>query len=153
MNNQLKEALILATRYCSASEKCIADVEKKLMDWEIDTEIHAEVIDYLLHEKYIDEERYTRSFVNDKFKFNHWGRIKIRHHLKQKHISDNLINNAFDDAIDEETYKEVMLQLIEKKAKRVNANSEYERKVKIVQYLQSRGFEPYITFDLLGGEE
>ena len=34
-------------------------------------------------EKYIDESRFAKAYVNDKYKFNKWGRIKIRFELSK----------------------------------------------------------------------
>lgn len=36
------------------------------------------IIARLLKERFIDESRYTRFFVNDKLRFNKWGRDKNR---------------------------------------------------------------------------
>lgn len=43
-----------------------------------------ETLGRLETESYIDEARYARAFVNDKFRFDHWGRIKIRYALRQR---------------------------------------------------------------------
>ena len=53
------------------------------------------IIDRLKAEKYIDEARYCRSFINDKLRFNKWGRKKIEFALKQKQIPLELISDAF----------------------------------------------------------
>lgn len=42
------------------------------------------IIDRLVVEKFIDEERYCRAFVNDKFRFAKWGKMKITQALYMK---------------------------------------------------------------------
>ena len=46
-----------------------------------------EIIDRLIDEKFIDERRYCRAFVNDKLRFNHWGRVKIQAKLREKKLN------------------------------------------------------------------
>jgi len=52
------------------------------------------IVERLVQEKFIDEERYAIAFAKDKFRFSGWGRIKIRYALQQKRIGNNDIVNA-----------------------------------------------------------
>ena len=71
-----KEALAKATDLCGRSEKCSYDLEQKCHEWQLSGEETAKLIAYLKQEKFIDHQRYATSFVNDKFRFNKWGKIK-----------------------------------------------------------------------------
>ncbi|MDR0756619.1 MAG: RecX family transcriptional regulator, partial [Tannerella sp.] len=55
--------------YCSICERCISDVRKKLAAAGATQEIEKRIIERLLKEGFIDEARFCRSFVNDKFRF------------------------------------------------------------------------------------
>ena len=59
---------------------------EKLRKWGIATDAQERIIDKLIDYKYIDDERFTRSFVRDKIVFNKWGRRKIEQALWQKRI-------------------------------------------------------------------
>jgi regulatory protein len=143
---ELKKALDKCMYICSQREYCIHDIEEKLTKWEVNIIVHQEIIKTLLAEKYIDHKRYVPAFINDKFTFNHWGKIKIRYHLKQKRIEDALIK-TYLDAIDNQSYNEVIQEEINKKKRMVKGANEFDRKQKIARYVISKGFEPNIVFE------
>ena len=61
---------------CSRSEHCSFDIQDKLMLWGLSSEDALLVISKLIEEKYLDDERFARAYVKDKFRFNHWGKQK-----------------------------------------------------------------------------
>lgn len=135
------EALHKAAAYCSRSEHCISEIREKLRLWGLPSEEAQGVIDRLLKEKFIDEARYCKSFVNDKYKYNRWGRIKIGYALKMKRIPDPLVYDAMDEVIDEDLYRENLLALLREKKKTtrsVNAHDEYG---KLYRFAAGRGFD------------
>ena len=71
------EMLHRAAAYCSTAERCIQDVQKKIDAAGLPPDASERIIARLLKERFIDESRYTRFFVNDKLRFNKWGRVKI----------------------------------------------------------------------------
>lgn len=103
-------------------------------------EAKEEIILYLLKENYLNEERFTRSYIRGKFYIKNWGRNKIRIHLKQKNISDKLINRCFDE-IDDADYRKTLKKLYEDYYSRQKGLKEYQRKSKTIKHLMSKGFE------------
>ena len=73
-----------AAAYCSTVERCIQDVQKKIKAAGLTQEEGERIIARLLQEKFIDEHRFARYFVNDKFRFNKWGRIKSLTNFKKE---------------------------------------------------------------------
>lgn len=136
-----KEAYSRATILCSKSEKCMSDIRKKLFDWHVEPEDHDAVIDALVDNKYIDEERFATYFVRDKYRFNGWGRIKMSHHLSQKRIPSYLIEQAFEE-IEEDVYKEMLHHALEVKNRSVKAENNFERRMKLMRFAAARGFTP-----------
>ena len=63
------EMLHRAAAYCSAAERCIQDVQKKIDAAGLPPDASERIIARLLKERFIDESRYTRFFVNDKLRF------------------------------------------------------------------------------------
>jgi regulatory protein len=143
-----KEALNKCMYLCSKKEYCQSEMAAKLMEWELPEKLISEVLNALVAEKFIDDLRYAKAFTNDKFRFNHWGKIKIRFHLKQKKLASELINQVLE-AIDEQTYQKVILEEINKKSKTVTARSDFERTGKIARSIIGKGFEPEMVFSLL----
>ncbi|MFV0593168.1 MAG: regulatory protein RecX [Draconibacterium sp.] len=137
----VKQAYSKMAQLCSRSEQCSADIRKKIMAYEIVDEIVDEIIDKLIEEKYLDDERYVKAYVKDKFKFNKWGKTKMRYYLKAKGLSDVIIEHGLD-VIDEEKYKDVLVKTMKAKAKTLKKKSRFEKMGQIIRFAQSRGFEP-----------
>ena len=122
------EALNRVAAYCSTAEHCRAEIAEKLQRWGIAYDAIDRIINRLEQEKYIDEERFCRAFINDKYRFAKWGKMKIGQALQLKKI-------------DEEEYHAVLQKLLAAKRKSVRAESEYELNGKLVRFALSRGFE------------
>ncbi len=127
-------------RYCALSERCKADVTDKLTEAGLLLPDINEILRRLEEELFIDEGRYSRAYVNDKYRFVKWGRLKIRQHLRLKKIPDTLINQALN-GIDRELYMSGLHDLLSGKRKGFKAKNEFERGVKLVRFAISRGFE------------
>ena len=136
----LEELLHKAASYCSISEHCVSEVEEKLNAWCIECDDKAKIINRLIDEDFINEKRYCVYFVKDKFRFNKWGKIKISYALKQKRLSNELINMALG-TIDEGEYDEMLAALLKTKLAVLKYEFEYEKQGKLFRFAQSRGFE------------
>ncbi|MDE5418417.1 RecX family transcriptional regulator [Labilibaculum sp. DW002] len=133
---------------CSRQEKCCFDIRKKLHDWNLSYDDQDEIIQTLIEEKFLNEERYTNFYVRDKFRFNKWGKIKISHHLKQKQIPENLIDNALDQ-INEKDYKESLGDILSHKIKSIKEDDPYQLRAKLYRFAQGRGFESHIALNFI----
>lgn len=138
--SQYSEALSCAAGYCSIAEHCISEVVEKLKRFELIPEDQAKLIRRLQDEGYLNENRYVKAFVKDKFRFGKWGRIKIRYALRQKGISSTLAEVGLAE-IQEEDYREMLTELLRQKKRTLKANSLYELKGKLMRFAAGRGFE------------
>jgi regulatory protein len=134
------QALSKAMAICSKAEKCISEIETKLNAWEVTSEDSKKIIKTLIEEKFIDEERYARFFVRDKFRFNHWGKVKIGFMLKSKRLPAELIQQALNE-INDESYLEMLSGMLRDKARKTKFANDYDKKAKLYRFAQSRGFE------------
>ena len=66
---------------CARGEHCQHDMLEKMRQWGVDEQEQASVMQRLVKERYVDDERYTRAFVHDKMTYNQWGRRKIEQAL------------------------------------------------------------------------
>lgn len=140
-----KEALSKAAFYCSTSEHCPAEVLEKLKQWGVDDkETQEEIIQCLMEEHYLDEQRFCRAFVHDKYRFNKWGRGKIAMTLKQKSLPTSCINEALE-TIDEEEYTTILAELLKAKDASIRSASPYERYGKLMRFAIGRGFESEVV--------
>lgn len=140
-DQNVKQAYSKMAHLCSRSEQCSADIRKKILAYEIVEEIVDEIIEKLIEEKYIDDSRYVRAYVNDKFKMNKWGKLKMRYYLHSKGLSDETIQNGLD-SIDEDKYRDLLVKTMKSKAKTIKSKNKFEKMGQIIRFTQSRGFEP-----------
>lgn len=143
-----KKALNKVMELCSKKEVSEYDVRLKLKKWEVPEHHENEIIKQLEQENFIDEERYANAYVNDKFRFNHWGKIKIKMYLKHKQVGEQAINQALE-GIDEELYFSTIKTEIAKKQRTVKGKNAFDTKNKIAKYAISKGFEPNLVFAAL----
>ena len=143
-----EQALQRLAAYCSRSERCISDVCRKLDALEIPADWQKRIIQHLQKEKFLDENRFCKAFVNDKAKYNRWGIDRIRFELRKKQISEPLVCEALK-ALDPEESMERLRILIEQKKKSVKGKNEWEIRQKLMRFAASRGFslEDFVTCD------
>lgn len=141
----MKQALNKAAALCSASEKCADDIRKKLLAWDIEPDDADKIIDQLKRDKFIDHQRFAGFFVRDKFKFNKWGRIKIRFELRRRYVETDIINDVLD-SIDDQDYIETLETLLRTKSKQEKKTDIRLRKAALVRFGASRGFEPDLCY-------
>ena len=143
-----KEALIKAKNLCAEKEKCKSEIKQKLFDWKLPIKDHEEVIEQLINNKFIDEQRYALYFAKDKFTYNKWGKIKIEFILKQKQIPTDFIKHALEE-IPENDYANLLKTELIKKLNTLKDTDEYTIKSKLVRFASSRGFESGKIFDIV----
>jgi regulatory protein len=140
MNVPYNALLKKAASFTSRHELCRWDAEGRLKTWGATREQMNSVIDYLEKEHYIDEARFCKNFASDKFRFNKWGKIKIAQALQLKHISESVYQPVLD-AMDEDEYKSLLEELLQKKAREIKTNNKYEKQGKLINFALQRGFE------------
>ncbi|MFT3740911.1 MAG: regulatory protein RecX [Breznakibacter sp.] len=150
-----KQALTRAAALCSASERCSGDIRKKLLEWELNADEADEVIRILKKEKFIDDERFAGFFVRDRFRFNKWGKQKIRFELKKRGMENEVIAQALD-TIEAQEYKQTLLELMKARLRSEKKADPRLRKAALLRFAASRGFEAdlcYSVADLLLGDK
>ena len=115
-------------------------IVEKLQRWGIAYETIGNIVDKLVQDKYIDEDRYCNAFVNDKFRFAKWGKVKIAEALKLKKIPF-YVYHPYLEKINEDEYLATLNALLTSKKKSVHAATPYELNGKLVRFAMSRGFE------------
>lgn len=139
--------------YCAYQERCHSEVKEKLYNYGLFPNEVDQIVAYLITENFLNEERFAEAYASGKFRIKHWGKIKIKQGLKQRHISDYCIKKALN-AIDGDEYYEILKKVAEKKSKAIGISTgsiaksgtsksqqEYQKKMKLISYLLSRGFE------------
>lgn len=139
-----EDALLRLTSLCSTAEHCSHEMIEKMQRWQLADDAQARIIEYLVKEKYIDDERYARFFAKDKIRYNKWGKRKVEQAMWLKHIDGDIQRDVLDD-IDDEEYLAVLRPLLKTKRKSVKASSDYEMNMKLIRFAMGRGF----TMDII----
>jgi len=133
---------------CSRSEKCTSEILDKLKLWGLSSDDSELVIEKLKVEKYLDDERFARAYVKDKFRFNHWGKQKIAHMLRSKNISSDILELAFEE-IEEEGYSEELRKLLTDKLRSTKGKDKFDLRNKLMRFAMGRGFESSQIYAIL----
>lgn len=144
----LMDVLDKMAKYCAYQERCVKDVVEKLHSFEISQKDKDEILNYLIDNRFVDNERFARAFVRGKINQSGWGLKKIRYHLLQKGIDKEIIEEALGQT-DEEGYRLRLIDILKTKAKTVKAENDFEKKRKLAAYAIQRGFEANLVWEVL----
>lgn len=139
-----QEAYLRLAALCAQAEHCEYEMQEKMRRWEIADDAQARVMQRLITERYVDDERFARAFANDKVKYNKWGRRKVEQAMWLKHIAEDIRQRVLD-SIDDEEYIAILRPLLQQKRHSVKAHNDYELRQKLIKFAICRGF----TMDII----
>lgn len=149
MNDLQKQVLIKAASFCAYQERTLKEVRQRLREWDLPDEEAEPLIQELITQNYLNEERFARAFVGGKFRVKKWGRLKIRQEMKLKGLSNDLIQKSLLE-IDGDAYEETLKELLSKKVQGLKGEPS-QVKQKLLRFALSRGFESDIVWEVLKG--
>ncbi len=139
--DQAKNALMAL---CAKAEKSSGDAKRLMMQWGVPKEDQEGVLEKLLKDRFIDDERYAAAFVREKRRLNGWGKYKIRMQLALKGVAKEIIDSELegleDEAIKEEM-QEKLVEMIKRKARTTKHKSIYELRDKLIRFGTARGHD------------
>ena len=128
-----------SVKYIDRRLRSIKELKDYLKNKEEDTIIIEEVIDKLIDNKYLDDDRFTKAFIKDKLNFTNWGDYKIKNELKRLGVNEEIIYNNISN-IDNNIYYERISKIIDKD---ISTNKKYngiKLKNKIYNHLLTLGY-------------
>ena len=138
-----QEALIKMESMCAGSEYCEYEINTRLVKLGIKADKRREIINHLIENRFIDNERFSLSFARDKARFSYWGPYKIQHALASLRISSATINKAIN-GVEQQNWEDALLKNASSKARTLNliapAKEGYDNRKKLFLYLIGRGF-------------
>ena len=134
------EAKLVLEKYCIYQDRCHQEVLDKLYKMNMITEVQEVILIHLIQSNFLNEERFAKSFTLGRFNQKKWGKIKITNQLRFKKISPVNIQIALNE-INEDDYLETLKTLADKKIHQVKATNSFEKRKKIIYFLQSKGYE------------
>lgn len=134
--NEKLEAYYISLKYISTKLRCQTEITKYLAKKNYSKEIINNTIERLYKEKYLNDELYIKSYINDKIKFSQDGPIKIKRNLTNLGLKEELIDKYLDIDI-----KSRIIKIIDKKVKTNKKLTKYKLQINISNYLTNLGYQ------------
>lgn len=147
-----KPFLQKAAGFCAYQERTHAEVRERLFEWGIRGDEAEEMIVWLIENNYLNEERFAKAYAGGKFRMKQWGRIRIKHELKMRGLSDYCIKVGLAE-IDDDDYLACIQKMISRKANKDDFENPYLRKHKLARYIIGKGFEQNLVWQLIEENE
>ncbi|WP_068596530.1 regulatory protein RecX [Vaginella massiliensis] len=145
--NEIKDKM---AKYCLYQDRCHWEVEQKLNGFDLIPEAKEEIITKLYQYGFINEQRFTETFVRGKFNQKNWGRNRLKIELKKRQIPEKMIREALETQIDSEQYFATLQQLAHKKYNLLKAERDsFKKQLKIKNFLAYKGYEYDLIQDVL----
>ena len=133
--------------YCLYQDRCIKEVKNKLYSFKVSSQLVENIVEYLIDNDYLNEERYTKMFIQGKLRIKKWGRIKLKYELKSKGIDIKIINEHINQ-INEEDYIEYFNEFSTNKIKFLKGTLD-QKKRSFINYFTYRGWENDLIYQKL----
>ena len=134
--------------YCTYQERCHKEVIAKLRTLGMIPSVIDKIISELIKANYLNETRFTQSFVRGKFRIKKWGKNRILQELKVREISSFNIKLGMKE-ISDDNYQKTFYELFEKRRREVKQLTKTEQKKKIFSYMSYRGWENSKVYEAL----
>ncbi|AJH16690.1 regulatory protein RecX [Myroides profundi] len=146
MSLTLEQAKNKLEHFCAYQDRCHTEVISKLFNLKVSSDLHDEILVYLINNKFLNEERFARSFARGKHRISGWGKNRILGELKIRKISANLIKIAMTE-IDDTMYFETLNKLAEQRWQSLTDKDINKKKQKLIGFLHRKGYEMEYILD------
>lgn len=147
-DNKICELVNIGIKYINVRLRSIKEMEDYLSKKEEDKELILSAVDRLIKSGYLDDDRFTKAFINDKINFTMMGDYKIRKELERYGVDNDIINNNIIN-IDRSVIIDRIKKIIDKD---IRCNKKYSGiilKNKIFNHLITQGYSKEIVIDII----
>ena len=138
----------LSIKFLAKKMRSIKETKDHLYKNNFDKETVNYVIDLLLKEKYLDDNLYSKAYINDKILLTNDGPNKIKNKLIELGINKEIIENNIEIFTDD-TQKEKIKKIADKQIAINKNKSAYVLKNKISDYLYNLGYDKPLILDYI----
>ena len=125
-----EQALSSLMRLCARAERSSGDARRLMATWGVPEQDREKVLQRLIAERFIDDERYASAFVRE---------YKICAALRRKGIAEDIIARALQQISPSQSAEQLAMRLA-RKLKTVKYKSKYDLKNKLIRYGLSLGY-------------
>ncbi|QWX83299.1 RecX family transcriptional regulator [Cellulophaga sp. HaHaR_3_176] len=142
----INEATKKIEYFCAYQDRCHKEVSQKLKEMGMIPIAIDTILNTLIQENYLNEERFAKSFARGKFRIKKWGKRRIINELKQREISKYNINTALKE-IDADDYLNTLHALAVKRTEAIKETNIQKKRKKLADYLLYRGWESNLVYE------
>ena len=144
----IREATKKIESYCAYQDRCHKEVNGKLKEMGMIPLAIDTIIGQLIEDRFLNEERFAKSFARGKFNIKKWGKNRIVNELKFRNISKYNITTALKE-IDPQEYLNTLDTLAIKRLGQISESNIQKRRRKLADYLLYRGWESHLVYEKL----
>lgn len=141
------QAMMFAMKLIGLRRRSVFEIEERLKQKNYSEDLINKVLDELKKFRYLDDETFAESFINDRINLRPCGKRLIEKELRNKGISSEIIERKLELLIDENKELELAQRIVSKKTRSIKDGSDKNRiRRKLAAHLSSKGF----SFDIIG---
>lgn len=134
---------------CAAAEHCTCEIRQSLLRLGLTAADADAVVDKLVDTGFVDDSRFARAFVRDRYRFSAWGIHKLRAALIAKRIPSPIIADALE-AIDRREYIRTAFRAIAARLRQLPPDMEPRlKRQRLMRHAASRGYEMTLIVKIL----
>tara|TARA_B100001094_G_C17786430_1_gene602242 strand:- start:8 stop:475 length:468 start_codon:yes stop_codon:yes gene_type:complete len=133
--------------YCMYQERCIQEVKKKLTHLQVIPKTKLKIINHLINDDYLNEVRFTKSFIQGKLRIKKWGRIKLNYELRVRGVKKFIIDDEINK-ISKEDYLDYFNEFSNNKIKILKGSKDHKKR-SFINYFAYRGWENNLIYEKL----
>jgi regulatory protein len=138
---QYSRYLDLSYRYLSIRNRSVKEMHDYLLKKNASGDVIERITNSLLEKKFLNDESFAKSWICARARLKPKGKIVLKMELKQKGITDDLIETALSEVIDEIPDELTQAKsLISKRMERFAGKPRQEIYAKVGSFLARRGF-------------
>ena len=133
--------------YCHYQERCIKEVRNKLFFLKASNNTADKILQSLIDNDYLNEDRYAKMFIQGKLRIKKWGRIKLKYELRLKGLDINIIDDNINK-IKEEEYIQYFNEFSINNIKFLKGTKDQKKRA-FINYFTYRGWENSLIYQKL----
>lgn len=151
-DNMYEEAYNKSVSYIEVRLRSTNEIKVYLKNKKYSEEVIESIVNRLLKNNILNDEVFTKAFINDKLNFTTMGPYKIELELKKHHIDTNIISTYINN-IDEDILYEKIDKLVTKFIKTNKKHKGFVLKNKIYNNLLNLGYKSSMILEILNNYE
>lgn len=151
-DNMYEEAYNKSVNYIEVRLRSVNEIRIFLKNKKYSEEVIDDTVKRLLKNNLLNDEVFTKAFINDKLNFTTMGPYKIELELKKHNIDNSIITNYINN-IDDDIIYEKINKLINKLIKTNKKHKGFILKNKIYNNLLNLGYNSSMILEMLNNYE